>query len=68
MRCGMAPYYFDVESDAPYSYGRFREETDDLFHHYLNGCRCCPRIIVEFETHLIARNRAIARLPFLWVT
>jgi hypothetical protein len=64
----MAQYHFDVDSDAPYSLGTFHKETDDLFPHYLDGCRCGPRIIVEFETHLIARNRAIARLPFSWVT
>jgi hypothetical protein len=64
----MAQYHFDVDSDAPDRHGSFRDETDNLFHHYLDGCRCGPRIIVEFETHLIARNSAIARLPFSWVT
>ncbi|MEA3034251.1 MAG: hypothetical protein QOH04_2 [Sphingomonadales bacterium] len=64
----MAPYPFDVDSDAPYSLGSFREETDDLFHYYLDGCRCGRRIIFELKAHIITRNRAIARLPFSWVT
>jgi hypothetical protein len=64
----MAPYYFDVDSDAPYSHGTFREETDNLFHHDPDGCRCGPRIIFEVEADLVARNREIARLPFSWAT
>jgi hypothetical protein len=64
----MTPYYFNVDGDAPYDHGTFRDETGSLFLLDHGACERAPRIISEYEEDLIARNREIARLPFSWVT
>jgi hypothetical protein len=64
----MAPYYFNVDGNAPYNHGTFRDETGSLF--LLDHCACqsAPRIISVHEEDFITRNREIVRIPFSWVT
>jgi hypothetical protein len=62
----MPPYYFGVDGGAPYNQGRFRDETDSLFLPDQVANRSTPRVNSQREADLIARNRAIARLPFSW--
>lgn len=64
----MAPYYFNVEGDAPYSHGMFHDETGSLFLLDHGARESATRIISGYRAELVARNREIARLPFSWVT
>lgn len=62
----MAPYYFNVDGDAPYDHGALREETGSLFLLEPGAWQGAPRIVSEHEADVVARNREIARLPFSW--
>jgi hypothetical protein len=64
----MVPYYFDVDGNAPYNHGTFRDETGSIFLLDHDACERVPRIICEYQADLTTRNREIARLPFSWVT
>jgi hypothetical protein len=64
----MTPYYFNVNGNAPYDHGTFRDKTGSLFLLDHGASERALRIISEYEGDLIARNREIARLPFSWVT
>jgi|GEM_PF-4129641 len=64
----MAPNYFDAEGDTPYGRGTFRDKPGDLSLNGHGGCRPVPGSISEYEKDLVARNRAIARIPFSWAT
>jgi hypothetical protein len=64
----MTRYYSNVDGDAPYDHGTFRDETYTQFLLPRGAYERAPRIISEYEEGSIAGNREIALLPPSWVT
>lgn len=64
----MVRYYFNVDSDYPFEEMTSFDASGSRLHKSYDAPQPAAKIVSDLKTDPVERNRAIARLPFAWVT